>query len=148
MDLLGVGGVLFWLGIVMFLGGVRLAWKMLERHGGLDRSRTLQVAFDDDSPMKKPGAGRDRPLFLGGVFLAGFGLINLFTGVTTGTEREQAVCGRSCRQKGYWGGRFAPSATEKVPETGQPQRACWCVGPAGSVELPQQSAPAVSSTPR
>ncbi len=147
MDLLGVGGILFWLGIAMSAVGVRLAWAMVARHGGLDRTQTLHVIFDDESPMKRPEHRGDRVRFRAGVILAALGLVNLFTGVTTGAEREQAVCGRTCRRQGHWGGRFAPSAKERIPGTDLPQRACWCVGPAGSIELPPLGLPPSPSSP-
>lgn len=145
MELLGVGGILFWLGLLMFFGGFRLVWVSLKRHGGLEREQTLHVAFDDDSPMRRPEHRRDRLLFRGGVFVAAFGVVNVFTAVTVGDPRERMVCGRLCQERGYWGGRFAPSTTEKIQGTDLPQRACWCVGPAGSVELPSRGAPLPST---
>lgn len=137
MDLLGFGGGLFLLGIAMFWAGLGLVWWQLGRHGGLDKTRTLHVMFDDSSPMRRPENRRDRTLFRAGVFLAGLGMVTIYTGVSTGDQRELAVCNQACRRDGYWGGRFAPSATERQGNSNRPQRACWCVGPAGSVEIPQ-----------
>lgn len=136
MDLLGPFGGLFWLGLLMIGGGFTLAYRTVARHGGLDRTKTLHVIFDDDSPMKRPEAGSDHRRFLAGVFIAAFGLVNLFTGVTTGDMRERAVCAQACRREGFPAGGFGPSAVERRPD-GVPERACWCVGPAGSRELPQ-----------
>lgn len=147
MDLLGVGGILFWLGLLMFFGGFRLVWTRLERHGGLDRTQTLHVVFDEDSPMKRPEHARDRNIFRAGIFLAGFGLMNVFTAVTVGEQHELAVCGQNCRRQGHWGGRFAPSTRDRIPGTDTPQRACWCVGPAGSVELPPMGLPSGVGAP-
>ena len=137
MDLLGIGGGLFWAGALMVGGGLALAWSRLGRHGGLERSRTLHVIFDDDSPLKQPGNRADYRAFLGGVFGAGFGAVTLFSGVTSGDMRERGVCVQACRREGFESGVFAPSAVERTPQGGA-QRACWCVGPAGSQELPQQ----------
>lgn len=137
MDLLGIGGGLFWGGIAMVGGGIALAWSRLKRHGGLERTRTLHVIFDDDSPMKQPPHQGDGRLFLAGVFGAGFGLVTVFTGVTTDDIRELGVCVQACRREGYPAGQFAPSAVASAPGGGA-ERACWCVSPAGSHELSQQ----------
>ena len=137
MDLLGIGGGFFWAGLAMCGGGFALAWSRLARHGGLDRSRTLHVIFDDSSPLKRPESRSDHRLFLVGVFGAALGTVTVFTGITTGDARELGVCAQACRQAGFAVGRFGPSTVERTPQ-GNPQRACWCVGPAGSQELPQQ----------
>jgi hypothetical protein len=147
MELLGIGGILFWLGLLMFSGGFALVWVALARHDGLDRSRTLHVIFDEDSPMRRPEHRRDRAIFRVGIFVAGFGAVNVFTAVSMGDARERAVCNRTCQREGYLGGRFAPSTSEKVQGTNQPQRACWCVGPAGSVELPAARLPPLPGAP-
>lgn len=147
MELLGIGGILFWTGLLMCTGGFSLVWMTLARHHGLERSRTLQVIFDEDSPMKRPEHRRDRMLFRVGVFVAGFGVMNVFTALSLGEDRERAVCNRTCQRQGYLGGRFAPSTSEKDPKTHRPQRACWCVGPAGSLELPPAGLPFVPPIP-
>lgn len=141
MELLGIGGILFWLGLLMFFAGSWLIWGRLARHGGLDRTQTLHIIFDEDSPMKHPANRLDRWIFRLGVFIACMGLMNLITAVTVGEEHEQGVCGQACRREGFWRGRFAPSSHDRIPETGAPQRACWCVGPTGSVEMAPRTLP-------
>ena len=75
MTLLGPFGLLFAAGAAMYAAGFWLVYKMLGRHGGLDRSRTLSVVFGEDSPMKRPEARGDRMRFRAGVFLMAFGVI-------------------------------------------------------------------------
>jgi len=137
MDLLGFGGGLFFGGIALFWAGLGLVWTRLARYDGLDKTKTLHVVFDADSPMKRPENRRDRMLFRAGVFVAGFGAMTIFTGITTGDQRELGVCVQACRREGFYGGHFAPSGIEKRPGTDLPLRGCWCVGAAGSAELPQ-----------
>lgn len=136
MELLGVGGILFWAGLVMFAAGQACVWTRVAKYGGLDKMKTLSVVFDEESPMKRPENRGDRMIFRAGVFLVAFGLMTTFSGVTAGDQRALVVCANACRREGFQGGRFAPSGSEKDP-SGRPLRACWCVGAAGSSELPQ-----------
>lgn len=140
MELLGLGGLLFWAGVLMFWAGLGLVWTRVKRHGGLDRTRTLHVVFDDDSPMKRPEHRRDRWLFRLGAFLAVFGMMTIYTSTSVGDERDRRVCVETCRRLGHATGRFAPSGLQRRPD-GTPERGCYCVGPAGSVELPQPPRP-------
>ena len=125
-------GALFWAGFALIAIGGALVGTVLSRHGGLDRTRTLSVVFSDTSPMRTvPG---DRLRFRVGVFLIGFGMINLFSALSVGEGRELRVCGDLCRLSGHGAGHFAPSDSEK-DGVGQPLRACWCATPTGSIEL-------------
>ena len=149
MELTGPAGILFWVGLLMFGIGNALAWTMISKYGGLDRTKTLFVVFDDESPMKAPSAKADRWRFRVGVYLIGFGLVTFYTGMSTGELRELQVCRRECQKAGYWGGAFAPSqqassaSSVPTPALGpygpSPNRACWCASPQGSVELPPES---------
>jgi hypothetical protein len=140
MPLLGAFGWFFFVGAAMFVLGHLLFWTTLARHDGLDRSRTLHIVFDDDSPMKRPENWRDRLIFRASVFLIAMGMMTFFTALSVGDERERRLCTQKCHERGQNGGRFAPSATVK-DASGQPVRACWCVSPAGSTELPQETLP-------
>ncbi|MCC6647824.1 MAG: hypothetical protein IT374_19935 [Polyangiaceae bacterium] len=143
MELLGPFGLLFWVGLAVWVLAGAAIFVLLGRYGGLDRSRTLSVVFDDDSPMKAPGARRDRVMFRVAVFAGGFGLMTLFTGLSVGDARDLRVCTQRCQLRGYPKGKFAPSAVDKGPD-GKPARGCFCVGPMGTEELrpePPPSAP-------
>lgn len=125
-------GALFWAGFALIAIGGTLVGMILSRHGGLERARTLSVVFSDDSPMRAvPG---DRTKFRVGVFVIGFGMINVFSALSVGEGREQRVCGDLCRLSGHGSGRFAPSEIDK-DAAGAPLRACWCATPTGSIEL-------------
>jgi hypothetical protein len=139
MPLLGAFGWFFFAGLAMFALGHLLFWTTLARHDGLDRSRTMHVVFDDDSPMKRPENRRDRLLFRAGVFLIAMGLMTFFTALSVGDERELRLCTQKCHERGQ-NGRFAPSGTVR-DAAGQPVRACWCVSATGSTELPQETLP-------
>lgn len=143
MELLGPFGILFWVGLAVWVAASAALFVVLGKHGGLDRSRTLSVVFDDDSPMKAPGARRDRWVFRVSLFVGGFGLMTLFTGLSVGDARDLRVCTQRCQQKGYFVGRFAPSEVDKTP-SGKPVRGCFCVGPAGSQELRAEPPPGAS----
>jgi len=134
MPLLGPFGLLFFVGLALFFAGNAVVWSLLGRYGGLDRSRTLFVVFDPDSPMKAPSARTDRRRFRFGVYTVGFGLLTFYTALSVGDARELRVCVDQCHRAGYAGGRFGPSTKPGSP-TPAP-RACFCVTPAGSVELP------------
>ncbi len=139
MPLLGAFGWFFFVGFGMFVLGHLLFWSAIARHNGLDRSRTLHVIFDEDSPMKRPEHRRDRLVFRAGVFLIAMGMMTLFTALSVGDERELRLCSQKCHERGE-NGRFAPSAVVK-DGAGHPVRACWCVSATGSTELPQESIP-------
>lgn len=147
MDLWGPLGLLFLIGIAQYGAGFALAWVMLGRHGGLDRSKTLFVAFDEESPMKRPEHAGDRRVFRVGIFLMAFGCFTIFSGLSGGDRRELAVCAKACVREGFKAGAFAPSQSEK-DAAGKPIRACWCLGPAGSVELPQSQVLLVPGLPQ
>ena len=134
MPLLGFFGILFWAGIAMWIAGFIVVYRLLAKHGGLDRGRTLDVVFGEDSPMKRPEAGHDRMFFRIGVFVMGFGLMTLFSGISVGEERELRVCVMACRHRGFMTGRFAPSEVDR-DASGKPLRGCFCVSPTGSAEL-------------
>ncbi len=140
MALLGPLGILFWVGLALFAAGHMLFWPVLAKYGGLERTKTLFVVFDNDSPMNAPDAKPDRWRFRIGVYLIGFGLVTFYSGLSTGEAQELRVCRNACIRQSLWGGYFAPSLTEKTP-AGKPLRACWCIGPVGSVELQQDSLP-------
>ncbi len=140
MELLGPFGVLFWVGLVVWLGAGAALFVVIGKYGGLDRTKTLSVVFDEDSPMKAPGARRDRWIFRVSVFVGGFGLMTLFTGLSVGDARDLRVCTQRCQQAGYLRGKFAPSEVDKLP-SGKPMRGCFCVGPDGTRELPHQELP-------
>lgn len=143
MPLLGPLGILFFAGLALIGVGNWLFFRTLARHDGLRRDRMLFVIFDPESPMKRPEARRDRLKFGLGAYLIGFGLVTFYTALSTGDERELYVCVDRCHRAGYVGGRFGPSEA-KAP-SGRPLRACYCVGPAGSVELRQEPLPLPSS---
>lgn len=143
MELLGPFGVLFWVGLAVWGAAGAALFVILGKYGGLDRSKTLSVVFDEDSPMKAPGARRDRLIFRASLFIGGFGLMTLFTGLSVGDARDLRVCTQRCQQKGFAVGRFAPSEVDKTP-SGKPVRGCFCVGPAGSQELRPELPPALS----
>jgi hypothetical protein len=144
MPLLGPLGIFFFAGLALVAAGNWLAFRALARHDGLRRERVLFVVLDPESPLKRPEARRDRFRFRLGVYLVGFGLVTFYTALSTGDERERQVCSDRCHRAGYLGGRFGPSATE-FDGAGRPRRACFCVGPAGSVELKQTPLPLPSS---
>lgn len=144
LELLGPFGILFFVGLAMFFGGAGTMFVILGRYGGLDRSRTLSVVFDDDSTMKKPGARGDRIKFRIGVFVAAFGMMTLFTGLSVGDARELRVCDRRCMLKGLGRGAFAPSGVDKDAK-GKPLRGCFCVSAAGSTELRPEALPGLPS---
>jgi hypothetical protein len=139
MPLLGPLGILFFAGLALCGVGNLLAFRAIARHDGLRRERMLFVIFDPESPMQRPEARADRRKFRLGVFLIGIGLVTFYTALSTGDERELRVCVDRCHRAGYVGGRFG-EAGERAP-SGRPLRACYCVGPAGSVELKQDRLP-------
>jgi hypothetical protein len=139
MPLLGPLGILFFVGLALCGVGNLLAFRAIARHDGLRRERMLFVIFDPESPMQRPEARADRRKFRLGVFLIGFGLVTFYTALSTGDERELRVCVDRCHRAGYVGGRFGESG-EPSP-SGRRLRACYCVGPAGSVELKQDRLP-------
>jgi hypothetical protein len=145
MPLLGPLGILFFAGLAFVALGNYFAFTALARHDGLRRDRLLFVVLDPESPMKQPAARRDRQKFRVGVYLIGFGLVTFYTALSTGDERERAVCSDRCHRAGYLGGRFGPSATNVGP-SGGPARACYCVTPTGSVELKQAPLPLPSAS--
>ncbi len=140
MALLGPFGILFFVGLAMFFGGAVVVFSMLGRYGGLERTKTLDVVFAEESAMRRPEARADRVKFRAGVFVAGFGLMTLFTALTVGEASELRVCNRRCLQKGLGRGVFAPSAVDKDAH-GRPLRGCWCVSPRGSSELRPEPLP-------
>ena len=145
MPLTGPFGILFWVAVVQLAIGNWLVFTMLSKHGGLDRTKTLFVVFDPDSPMKADAAKSDRWRFRIGVYMVGFGLMTFYTALSTGDQRELQICQTACRREGYGGGQFAPS--QKQAPGAQPQRACWCIGPAGSIELEQTPPSPLMSAP-
>ena len=146
MPLLGFFGLLFNSGVLMWIVGIVLVWRMLGRHGGTSRPEMLRVVFSEESPMKRPENKRDRLIFRVGVFLMAMGIMNVFGALSVGEGRELRVCGDLCKMKGFAGGRFAPSG-KLHDDRGDPLRACWCVGPQGSAELTQPTAPGVPPAP-
>lgn len=146
LELLGPFGILFFAGLALWALGFLIVWRMLAKHGGLDRQKTLHVVFDDDSPMKAPEAKGDRMTFRIGVFMGAIGLMTLFTGISVGDARELRVCVQKCQLAGYVGGKFAPSAIDKDP-SGKPRRGCFCTTPTGSIELQRDQLPSVPSAP-
>lgn len=139
MPLLGPLGILFFFGLALVGLGNWLFFTALARHDGLRRERVLFVVFDPDSPMKRPEAKADRIRLRVGAYLIGFGLVTFYTAMSTGDQRELMVCSDRCHRAGYLGGRFGLSET--MGPSGRPLRACFCVGPAGSVELKQEPLP-------
>ncbi len=139
MPMLGPLGILFFAGLALVGAGNWLAFRALARHDGLRRERMLFVVFDPESPMKQPGARADRRRFRVGVYLIAIGIVTFYTALTTGDDRELRVCVDRCHRAGYIGGRFGES--EARAPSGRPLRGCFCVGPAGSVELKQAPLP-------
>lgn len=146
MALLGAFGIVFWSGLALVGVGNLLALRALDRHGGLTRKKLLWVVFDEASPMKQPAAAGDRTKFRVGVFLIGFGLVNLYTSISVGPEREARICDNRCRLAGHLKGEFGekPAASAGEP----PIRTCFCVTPTGSVELEQPDLALPSAPPR
>jgi hypothetical protein len=149
MPLLGPFGILFFGGIALCVIGGGLAYRMMKRHGGFDRA-ALAAVFADDSPMRRNPA--DRRAFRLGVFLFFFGVMTVFSGVSVGDARELRVCVDECHRQGYSTGKFGPSERDRNKASGETVRGCWCVGPAGSVEVAHPATrmfppPAASSAP-
>jgi hypothetical protein len=142
MPLEGPLGVLFLSGLALLGAGFALIWTSLGKHGGLSKARTVAVLFDEDSPMRQPSARGDRRRLRAGVFLMGFGVMNVFAAFTVGEPRERGLCVRACHKEGYRGGSFAPSTKEFGPD-GKPMRGCFCAGPAGSIEITPPRMPAI-----
>src|SRR4051812_5722717 len=98
MPLTGPLGILFWVAVVQLAIGNWMVFTRLARHGGLERTKTLSVVFDEDSPLKtSPG---DYRIFTLGVFMIGFGLVTFYTALSTGDQRELYLCQTACRKEG------------------------------------------------
>jgi hypothetical protein len=138
-------GGLFWAGFAMIVVGGWLVGSVLSRHGGLERTKTLEVIFSDESSMRTtPG---DRMKFRIGAFVVCFGMMTVFSALSVGDERERRVCNDLCHYAGHASGHFAPSTVEVDAVSKLPLRACWCTTPTGSIELRPQRPPTPSAAP-